>query len=660
METPSKGKWDGLRAIIVARQSKDDKGTASTAAQVDFMLLELERVGLKYVDNKLLDGVAASAPQRITEIIQELFRRKETDDDFDVIAWQIEDRASRSGGEHGVWLEHEAKRHGLRVFFAGDEGVSRPYDPVVRVLKYESAKEATITTGQRSRQGQSKAKRTGFFRTAGPTSFGCHRLYLSEEDRPKFFIRNLEDGRQEQVDYKSGEIIGRFGTVGKKSRHRFRKQRIEYSLLIPGDPEQMRVVRIIFYLRYKRGWRGRRIAEFLNRHRILSPQGHDWSQRQVQIIYEHEAYTGVTFNDRTHSGRFFKGDKTLGYVPLNRDEVELVLKKTFAPKLNPQEDWDRIDQPYMYGFLPRDVRDLAIADHARLWSERADPTRPKRKTNAHPASDYLFSGMLQAKQDDAVLRGTLSGREGSTVPCYCHPKLRKPLKGSIYNRLIRADVLHEAAVKTLADLLIEAPDLRSRLRAMLQEQRRETVLSNIDVNALVAEAEEIDLQITTTVKALKGAALTAAADELDRLGKRRNTIEAQLKRARQTVATDQRPADQVVDHALAVLAGDSQQLLTLPVAPLRDLVLSYIVAAVVDMETKAVEFTVALPSWVTRVPPKTKNHVKKAENPLCPVQSTRSPTDAWTHHPWLTIACDYRSIVGSTTQPPCYVCRRAA
>ncbi len=62
---------------------------------------------------------------------------------------------------------------------------------------------------------------------------------------------------------------------------------------------------MIFYLRYKKGWRGCRIADYLNRLKIPAPRGGDWSPRQVESIYENEAYTGVTFNDQTYSGRFF-------------------------------------------------------------------------------------------------------------------------------------------------------------------------------------------------------------------------------------------------------------------------------------------------------------------------------------------------------------------
>src|SRR5438045_190311 len=105
-----KGKWQEMGAIVVVRQSNDKDGTASTAAQLDYMMKELDAVGLRYVDKEVLDGVPGSAPARISEVLEKLIKRKETANDFDVIAWQVEDRASRGGGEHGMWLEHEAKR----------------------------------------------------------------------------------------------------------------------------------------------------------------------------------------------------------------------------------------------------------------------------------------------------------------------------------------------------------------------------------------------------------------------------------------------------------------------------------------------------------------------------------------------------------------------
>jgi hypothetical protein len=151
----------------------------------------------------------------------------------------------------------------------------------------------------------------------------------------------------------------------------------------------------------------------------------------------------------------------MGFMPLDRDACELALRKTVTPKLRPMGDWDRIDQPHMYDFLPRDVRDLAVVAQAEMWAHRLDPTRPPKQVNAHPASDYLFSRKLVAKQDDGALIGTLSGDD---IQYYRHPKGRKGRrKDCVFNRLIAAKPMHVAAVRLLADVLLDQPMLREQL-----------------------------------------------------------------------------------------------------------------------------------------------------------------------------------------------------
>jgi hypothetical protein len=273
-----KSKWNNLRAFVIARQSEDKNGTSSTEAQLSYMLKKLEAEGTQMVGKKMLDGVSAAAPAKITEIVQELFERKKRQNDFDVIAWQLEDGATRGGRQYGMWLEHEANRHGLLIYFADSEIGDIPYASVIRVSKYEAAKQQSIGNSRRTTQGQDLAQKEGFFRTSGQTPMGCDRLYFGDDDSPKFIIHNFGNGLQEQVDYATKRVIGRFGSIGKKSHNRFRKQRNEYSLLIPGDRQQKRAVRVIFYLRYKKGWRGCRIADYLNRLKVAATRGGDWSR----------------------------------------------------------------------------------------------------------------------------------------------------------------------------------------------------------------------------------------------------------------------------------------------------------------------------------------------------------------------------------------------
>src|SRR3712207_7661726 len=53
-----------------------------------------------------------------------------------------------------LFRSHEAERHGLRVYFTDSEIDDQPYAPVVRVAKYEAAKDESVGKGRRSTQGQ--------------------------------------------------------------------------------------------------------------------------------------------------------------------------------------------------------------------------------------------------------------------------------------------------------------------------------------------------------------------------------------------------------------------------------------------------------------------------------------------------------------------------
>jgi hypothetical protein len=662
MSANKKNKWEGLRAVVIARQSNDKDGDASTEAQNNYMAIKVNDAGMRHVDTCFLEGVSGSAPARINEILQKLFDRKKKHDDFDVIAWQIEDRASRSGGEHGLWLQHEAKRHGLLVFFPEDAQSTTP--AAFRAFKYDAAMDAAMSTGRRSAQGQDHAQKKGFFRTAGPTPFGCDRIYYGEDHRPKFILHNLAGGLQEQREFGTGKVIGRFGTAGRKSHNRFKKQKNEYSLLYPGDRDQRKAVRVIFYMRYKKGWRGLRIADFLNRNSIPSPQQKQWSQRQVQIIYENTAYTGVTFNNKTFSGRYYRRDRILGFLPLERDECELVMKKTFVPKLRPVDDWDRIDQPHMYDFLPRDVRDLAIEAQAQLLEQRADPARRKRKPNAHPASLFFLSDRLRAAQGGRLV-GTMSGPPGHKIPYYRHRRSKRGhRRGSVFNNLIPAKALHDAVINLLADVLEDMPGLREQLRQHVIAHRAAAERDNPDLAQLEAERDDLQHQITIILHSLKGAALVAQQPELERLGNRVNALATRIHAASTKDATDLRPVEKVVDDAMHVLQLKREALRTLPAQPLRDLVDRLVVDAVVDMATKTVELTIALPTWALQAPRKIlKNGLftpSEDGRPLCPDDSTWSPAGSWTQTVLTVAQCTYAWTRGSHTVPPCYRCRRSA
>jgi hypothetical protein len=83
------------------------------------------------------------------------------------------------------------------------------------------------------------------------------------------------------------------------------------------------------------------------------------------------------------------------------------------------------------------------------------------------------------------------------------------------------------------------------------------------------------------------------------------------------------------------------------------------------METKAVELTIALPTWALLPKPKKKaGKGQKADsdgkNAVCPEVSSRSPMGSWTHAVLGKFGCEYQWSRGSHTQAPCFQCKRLA
>lgn len=649
--------WEDKRAIVLVRQINDKDGCGSTEAQVDFMSRSVIDAGMRVVDKVVLEGVTGSLPGR-REDLEQLLERRRTKRDFDVIAVQLTDRLTRGGGGHGMWFEHECLRHGVEVHFAGEAEAHGPYRNLIQVAKYDAAHDVSVKIGQRSTQGRKHAQKAGLLRTAGQTPIGCHRLYVGADGRPTGILRNLPDGRQELLHPETREVIGRYGSVGKKSRNRYKKQRNEYALLIPGDADQVRAVRVMFYLWFKRGWRGGRIADFLNRNAVPSPKGKEWSQRQVDVICENEAYTGFTYSDQVYSGRFVKGDADRGYEDLGRGRIELATARWFKPVLRPFDEWTRIDQPHLHDFLPSDVRALTIEGQAAMWRKRLDPTqasaRPKHA--AKPGSAYLLSGKLVAVQDDGKepLTGTLCGRADAKTEYYRHLRSKRGRrKGSVYNNLIRAEPLHKELLRVLRETLLAAPDLRGTLTELVAEHRRHADEATVATDALEREKAEVGAQIGMILGTLTGAARKVAQAQLDQLGRRCNQIEAELAERRRSRTSKQKKVDQVVEQVINRLQRLGDELERLSPEPLRRLLNELLLSARVDLATKAVEFQIAAPQWaLARLEP---------ISGVCPTASSWSSIGGWTHRQLIvTFDCEYRQVRGSQTQPPCYECRRRA
>lgn len=613
--------YTGKRYIASVRASDDTEGTTSTKAQLAMLHAESAKLKMVRVDEVILDGVTGSMPGKRDDMVQ-LIDRKREKNDFDVLVIQRLDRVTRGGPKHGFWFEHECTRAGIELLIVGDDIPNGPYSSMIRAAKYEAAKEQAFSISQRSTQGYQLALEEGRVNASSRTPYGCWRLYRSSNDEPLHIIRDVGDGRQQKLHPSTHAVIETYGQIGDGPKGHYRKQKSEKPLIIPGDAEEIAVVREIFDLHFRQGMGGKQIANVLNLKAIPSPMGKQWSQRQAEVIYHNEVYTGINVANRTTSGIYHQRNHATPKLT-NIDPSVLATAKTILPKIRPPEEWVVNDEPFMHDFLGDEtLRTLAVESQHKYWRHIADPDRPKLSKSKHKTSDYLLSGLLFAKQDDGPLVGVLCGRVGHKVRYYRHRRGRTGyLKGSIFNKVIHAETVERAVLDAVKSSLAETDDLREKLLATIAADSKAHVA--VDVEALKHQRERLRKRTQFLVANMDEETLADAKAELDKLKVQRRQLDEQLAAATASSksAVD---AEGLADAVLRKIENFLGEMGTLPNHLLREWLGVLVSKVIVDMQTKAIEIHVNLPITMLKT-------ALSGENAMRLVTTSGSSTSYETH-----------------------------
>lgn len=617
-----KDEWKGKRYICLVRASNAGEET-SVRGQLELLNNHAEKLGMIYVDQVVLEGVTGSMPARREDLLK-LFERKRTANDFDVLVLQRFDRLTRSGPDHGFWVEHECKLVGIRLMFVGEDVPEGRFSSLIKAAKYESAQEQAFSISQRCTQGQQLALEEGRILTTNRTPYGCWRLYLKSDGTPSHIIRNLGDGRQQKLIPETYDVVDTYGEIGGGGRGHYVKQRGEKVLLMPGDSEKVEVVRQIFRLHYLDGWGCLRIADWLNRQGISSPSGKGWRSGQVQVIYEQEAYTGRSIGNRESRAIYHRrASKTP--QPVDLDPTLHATLKNLPISIRPQEEWYVQEQPLMVNFLDQHVRELAMAEHERIWKTRLYPERPKRHKNQHVASDYLLSGLMVAKQDGEKMSGVLCGHGKKQTRYYRHRRFHHCYcTNSLYNRMFRAEPLEQAVLDVMQQVLSDRPHLEDRIRQFVIQQINTLPGRTGGLEQLKTKREAVRKKTAFIVSTLDEATLADARIEIERLGKERQMLEEQIAAAEAVARGSDTDPELVVRRAMDKLARLSENLKSMPKLQLRGTLGLLVERMEADLETRQVKIELGLPSSVVW-------EASGQEKAVCLLTTTPRPTGQQTH-----------------------------
>lgn len=650
---------EGKRYICLVRASDASEGTTSTEAQLALLREYGDRMGMVFIDKIILDGVTGSLPGKRDDL-RGLIERKQKQNDFDFVVLQRLDRLTRGGSAHGFWFEHECSRVGLRLLFVGDDIPDGRYANLIKVAKYAAAQEQAFSISQRSTQGAMLALEDGRNVTSGRTPYGRWRLYLTADGKRSHIVADLRDGRQQKLHPTTFEVIDTYGQVGGKGKGHYRKQKNEKVLLTPGFVEEAAVVREIFDLHFRKGWGGKRIADLLNRSGVPSPQGRAWSQHQVEVIYEQEAYTGRSVGNRTRSAIYHERQPSAP-KRVDLDPAIQAAAKRIPVRQRGQGEWFIQPQPLMENFLlDAELRRLAMDEHERLWRRRGDIDRPKQPRSKHRASDYLLSGLLYAKQDGEPLVGVLCGRVGKKVRYYRHRRGRRGyIKDSIFNKMIPAQPIEDTVVALVGEVLTSDESLRDRIIAFVETEARRTTPTE-QIADMQKHRDQIRRRTELIVSTLDEETLADARAELDRLKAERRTLDEQIAAAEAAMKMRSVDPQAVADAVLAQFRAMAANVADMPKFALRQLLGSVVSRIEIDMATKAAEVSLMVP-----LDEKFFCGDLGGLEAMRPVGTSASSTSNETHQQ-VRVAlgrfdCTERRIDGrGFIKQPCYVCRRAA
>ena len=642
--------YQNKRYIVLVRASESTEGTTSTQAQLAMLHNRATALQMKRVDEVVLDGVSGSMPGKRNDM-SGLIERKKRQNDFDVLVVQRIDRLTRSGSKHGMWFEYECERAGIHLLIVGDDIPEGRYSSLIKVAKYEAAREQAFSISQRSTQGYQLALEEGRVTTSTHTPNACWRLYLTSDGKPLHIIRDLRDGRQQKLDAETHAVIDTYGQAGGGSKGHYRKQKHEKVMLMPGEEREIAVIRDIFDLHFRQGLGGRRIADLLNRRGIASPCGKEWSQRQVEVLYNNEVYTGRSVGNRTSSGIFHQRNHATP-KPTNVDPAIHATAKTLPVQLRPKDEWFVVDQPLLKDLLgDEQLRALAAAGQDRHWAHLVDPDRQKRSNSKHKTSEYLLTGILRAKQDGDPLVGVLCGRVGQKVRYYRHRRGRRGYRiGSAFNKMINAETVERAVIDAVKATLLDTENLREKLRQMLAAEAHATAA--VDVDELRRQRDGLKKRTEFIIAEFDEETVADAHAELDKLKAQRRSLDEQIAAAATSAKNSPEVNDDVaIDRLIAKVENFFKEMHSLSNHLIRDWLQALLVAVVVDMETKGIEITVQLPKGLLKT-------ALSGQKAMRLVSTSASSTDYETHRPesnrLAIVICD-ASIrrIGL-----CYSCRR--
>ena len=354
-----------IRAAQYVRMSTEHQ-QYSTLNQEDIIRDFAEKRGFEIVRTYADEGKSGLNVAGRDSLRQMIADVQEGRADFTVIlVYDISRWGRFQDADESAYYEYLCKRAGIDVHYCAEqfENDGGPTSTIIKSVKRAMAGEYSRELSSKVFKGQCRLIELGY-RQGGAPGFGLRRMLVDQNGDEKGVL-----SRGEQKSLQTDRVI-----------------------LVPGPPEEQKIVLWIYELFVKQGKRESEIATTLNERGITSDHGRMWNRGTVNQVLTNEKYIGNNVYNRTS----FK---------LKQKHVQN------APDMWVRADgvFDPIVPPDLF-FMARGI----IQERNRRFTDEELIERLKSLAQKHPT---LSAAVIDAAED-LPTSSTFRSRFGSLIRAY--------------------------------------------------------------------------------------------------------------------------------------------------------------------------------------------------------------------------------------------------
>lgn len=352
------------RAVGYIRRSTDkqDQSLEDQKRAIEKFAKENNFVLIRFYEDDGISGVFTYNRSSFKEMIELATNGHK---DFDtILVWDIK-RFSRGDNDEAGHYRYLLRQNGIEVVYISEN------------LRGDDSDDLVLGTKQWLAREESKDKSRDVIR--GQLS----RIFkgLSSSGHPYGYYRQIID--------KNNNVI----QVCKRCE-KSRAANEDYTKLIPGDPEEVKVVRMIFDCYVNKGMGYRLIARMLNQEGLPSPRRKKWNLSAIEFILSNQIYIGNLVYNKTSKSKFHCIVKTdRGFEAKYKGKIT----KPKIERIRDKEQW----------IIIKNAVEPIISQELFYKAQKVKHQRLSNKCFSGKAttSNYLWTGIIRCKYCGRTMNG---------------------------------------------------------------------------------------------------------------------------------------------------------------------------------------------------------------------------------------------------------------